>query len=89
MYLRATEAFVAKFKDPQAVYMAETLSKASAEAPQPVSLRGAELDFHTSLSNIKLLGEDAQDSDSKFLPCACFCLKSKSDSPVFSVEVRK
>ncbi|XP_059442922.1 probable Ufm1-specific protease isoform X2 [Corylus avellana] len=86
MYLRATEAVVAKFKDPQVVYMAETLSKASAEVPQPVIIRGAELDFHTSLSNIKLLGKDAQDSDSKFLPCARLCLKSKFDSPVFPVE---
>lgn len=88
MYLRATEAVVAKFKDPQVVYVVETLSKASTGVPQPVILRGIELDFDTALSNIKLLGKDAHDSDPKFLSCAHFCLKSKSDRPILSAEVR-
>ncbi|XP_040990429.1 probable Ufm1-specific protease isoform X2 [Juglans microcarpa x Juglans regia] len=86
MYLRATEAVVAKFKDPRVVYVVETLSKASTEVPRPVILRGVELDFDTALSNIKLLGKDAHDSDPKFLSCVHFCLKSKSDGPILSAE---
>lgn len=88
MYLRATEAVAAKLKDPQVVYVVEALSKASTEVPRPVILRGVELDFHASLSNIKLFGKDAHDSDPKFLSCAHFCLRSKSDRLILSAEVR-
>lgn len=86
MFSRATEAVVSKLKDPQVVYMVETLSKVSAEAPQLAVIRGLELDFHSSFPNIKLLSKDARESDSKFLPCSHFCLRSKSDSPIFSAE---
>uniref|UniRef100_A0A2N9F7T2 Ufm1-specific protease n=1 Tax=Fagus sylvatica TaxID=28930 RepID=A0A2N9F7T2_FAGSY len=86
MYWRSTEAVAAKFKDPQAVYMVETIRKTSAEVPRPLVLRGAELDFQTDLSNIKILGKEDQSSDPKFLPCAHFCLKRKPDSQRFSAE---
>lgn len=89
IYWRATEAVAAKLKDPQVVYMVETIRKTSAEGPKPLILRGAELDFQTDVSNIKLLGKDAQGSDPKCIPCAHFCLKSKPDSQKFSAEVRK
>ncbi|XP_075662249.1 putative Ufm1-specific protease isoform X2 [Castanea sativa] len=86
IYWRATEAVAAKLKDPQVVYMVETIRKTSAEGPKPLILRGAELDFHTDVSNIKLLGKDAQGSDPKCIPCAHFCLKSKPDLQKFSAE---
>ena len=69
--------------------MVETIRKTSTEGPKPLILRGAELDFQTDVSNIKLLGKDAQGSDPKCIPCARFCLKSKPDSQKFSAEVRK
>nr|XP_023890024.1 probable Ufm1-specific protease [Quercus suber] len=84
IYWRATEAVAAKLKDPQVVYMVETIRKTSAEGPKPLILRGAELDFQTDVSNIKILGKDAQGSDPKCIPCAHFCLKSKPDSQKFS-----
>ncbi|KAL4634249.1 hypothetical protein ACB092_04G186400 [Castanea dentata] len=86
IYWRATEAVAAKLKDPQVVYMVETIRKTSAEGPKPLILRGAELDFQTDVSNIKLLGKDAQGSDPKCIPCAHFCLKSKPDLQKFSAE---
>ena len=89
IYWHATEAVSAKLKDAQVVYMVETLRKNSAEGPKPLILRGAELDFQTDVSNIKLLGKNAQVSDPKCILCAHFCLKSKPDSQNFSAEVRK
>lgn len=82
----AIEAAVAKFKDPRAAYMVETISNASAELPQPVIIRGVDLDFDTDLSNVKLLDESGHDSDAKFLPCSHFCLESKKGSPEYSAE---
>ncbi|KAM5571827.1 putative Ufm1-specific protease [Rosa sericea] len=82
----AIEAVVAKFKDPKAAYLVETLSKASSEVPQPVIIRGGDLDFDMDLSNVKILGESGHDSDAKFLPCSHFCLESKKDSREYSAE---
>lgn len=89
IFRRATEAVVANFKDPKIAYMVEALRKTSAEVPQPVILRGVDLDFDTDLSNVKLLDERAQNSDADSLSCSHFCLESKKGSPVYSAEVRK
>ncbi|KAM2820206.1 hypothetical protein PS2_038532 [Malus domestica] len=86
MFRHATEAVIAKFKDPKAAYLVEALSKTSAEVPQPVILRGVDLDFDTDLSNVKLAGESAQDSEAGLLSCSHFCLESKKGAPVYSVE---
>ncbi|KAJ0106533.1 hypothetical protein Patl1_18203 [Pistacia atlantica] len=86
IYLHAIEAVIDKFKDPQIVYLVEALGQASAELPQPVILRGKDLDFGTNLSNMKLVGEGAEDLDRKDLSCAHFCLKSKSGPTIFSAE---
>ena len=88
MYLHATEAVIAKFKDPEIVFMVETLPQASTESPQPVILRGKDLDFDMDLSDIKLVGEATQDSDTTALSCAHFCSKSKSATTILSAEVR-
>ncbi|GMJ13705.1 hypothetical protein like AT3G48380 [Hibiscus trionum] len=82
----AIEAVIAKFKDPNVVYMVEPSNKASLDVVQPVILRGAELDFDTSVPNIEILDEAAHDSEQKLLPCAHFCLKSKSTPHLFSAE---
>ncbi|CAN6713734.1 unnamed protein product [Malus baccata var. baccata] len=79
MFRHATEAVIAKFKDPKAAYLVEALSKTSAEVPQPVILRGVDLDFDTDLSNVKLAGESTQDSEAGLLSCSHFCLESKKD----------
>lgn len=90
MYLNATKAVVSKLKDPEVVYMVERLSKPFSEVSKPVILRGTQLDFNTPISNIKLVGKEAsQDSDSKILTCAHFCLESKSSSTMISLEVKK
>ncbi|KAM2939079.1 hypothetical protein FF1_038785 [Malus domestica] len=86
MFRHATEAVIAKFKDPKAAYLVEALSKTSAEVPQPVILRGVDLDFDTDLSNVKLAGESAQDSEAGLLSCSHFCLESKKSARVYSVE---
>lgn len=67
--------------------MVETSKQTSAEIPQPVIVRGSELDFSTDLSNM-LLKEGDQDSDAKLVLCAHFCLDSKTGSLVYSAEVR-
>ncbi|KAK6261862.1 hypothetical protein QUC31_007678 [Theobroma cacao] len=86
IFLRAVEAVIAKFKDPNVVYMVEASSKASSDVVQPVILRGEELDFDTALPNIELLDKAVHNSDKKLLPCAHFCLKNKSTPELFSVE---
>ncbi|KAF3436738.1 hypothetical protein FNV43_RR19485 [Rhamnella rubrinervis] len=85
IFQHATEAVVAKLKDPKAAYMVETLKQTSAEIPQPVIVRGSELDFGPDLSNM-LLKEGVQDSDAKLVSCAHFCLNNKTGSPVYSAE---
>ncbi|KAF3436673.1 hypothetical protein FNV43_RR19420 [Rhamnella rubrinervis] len=79
IFQHATEAVVAKLKDPKAAYMVETLKQTSAEIPQPVIVRGSELDFGPDLSNM-LLKEGVQDSDAKLVSCAHFCLNNKTGS---------
>lgn len=87
MYLRAAEVVASSFKDPLVTYMVERLSKDISGAPQPVIIRGVDLDFNADLTNIKLVGEkSAQDSDAKKLTCAHFCLKSKSSPALISIE---
>ncbi|XVF08781.1 hypothetical protein REPUB_Repub07fG0032500 [Reevesia pubescens] len=85
-FLRAIEAVIAKFKDPNVVYMVETSSKSCLDVVQPVILCGTELDFDTALRNIELLDEAVDSSDQKLLPCAHFCLKRKSTPKLFSAE---
>ncbi|KAA8540731.1 hypothetical protein F0562_024350 [Nyssa sinensis] len=86
MYLRATDAVAAKFRDPQVSYMVETLNEPSTEVLPPVILRSAELDFQTDLSNARLKVETTQESDAKVLPCRYFCSKSKDILPFTSME---
>lgn len=84
----ATQAIVAKFKDPKVAYMVETLKQTSAEIPQPVIVRGSELDFSTDLSYSRLLTEGVQGSNAKLVPCEHFCLNGKTGSLVYSAEVQ-
>ncbi|OAY47884.1 probable Ufm1-specific protease isoform X1 [Manihot esculenta] len=87
MFLRATEAAVAQLKDSQVVFMLERLNEGSSDVPEPIIIRGRELNFRVDLSDIKPVGEEAsQDSDPKTLTCKNFCLKSKSSQTVISVE---
>ncbi|KAE8655239.1 putative Ufm1-specific protease [Hibiscus syriacus] len=83
IFLSAIEVVIAKFEDPNVVYMVEASNKASLDAVQPIILRGADLDFDTTAPNFELLDEASQSSEQNLLPCAHFCLKSKS---LFSAE---
>ncbi|KAJ7945771.1 Peptidase C78, ubiquitin fold modifier-specific peptidase 1/ 2 [Quillaja saponaria] len=85
-YANATEAVVVRLKDPQVVYIIETLSKASTDIPPPAIIRGEQLDLEQEILKIKPLAEGSQDTESKSLSCAHFCVKSKSGLPMFSVE---
>ena len=89
IFLRAIEAVIAKFRDPNIVYMVEASSKTSLDVIQPAILRGAELDFDTALPTIELLDKAVHNSDQKLLQCAYFCLKSKSTPELFSAEVKE
>ncbi|MBA0707751.1 hypothetical protein Golax_019770 [Gossypium laxum] len=86
IFSRAIEAVIAKFKDPNVVYLVEASNRASLDVVQPVILRGSELDFDAAVANIELLDEAAQNSEKKLLRCAHFCLKSKSTSQLLSAE---
>ncbi|KAJ1403243.1 Peptidase C78, ubiquitin fold modifier-specific peptidase 1/ 2 [Sesbania bispinosa] len=84
-YVRATEAIIAKLRDPQAVYILETLNKTSMDVPAPAIIRGVQLDLHTNLSKTRLAkGDDGFDASS--LSCSYFSLNSKAGSPAFSAE---
>lgn len=87
MLQRATEAVIAKLKDPKVAYMVETVGKTSAEVPHPVVLHGSELDFSVGFSHIKPSNEAGQESDAKLVLCEHFCVNDKSGSPVYSAEV--
>ncbi|MBA0761645.1 hypothetical protein Gotri_024263, partial [Gossypium trilobum] len=86
IFSRAIEAVIAKFKDPNVVYLVKASNRASLDVVQPVILRGSELDFDAAVANIELLDEAAQNSEKKLLRCAHFCLKSKSTSQLLSAE---
>lgn len=83
MYLRATDVIIAKLKDSDVTYMVETLNETSVEAPGPVILHGAKLDFHADLFDVNQFGDSSQGSGAKSFPCSYFCSKNKA---VFSVE---
>ncbi|XP_037493175.1 probable Ufm1-specific protease isoform X2 [Jatropha curcas] len=87
MYLRAAEGAVSQIKDPHIVFMVERLSKETVEIPEPVIVRGTELDFNAELSDIKYLDKEAtQGSVAKISTCRGFCLKSISAPTVTSAE---
>lgn len=86
MFLRTADAVIAKFKDPQIVYMLETLSQAK-EPPRSVILRGKDLNFDMDLTNIKLPSEADRGSENTDVLCEHFCMKSKSAATILSVEV--
>lgn len=89
MYLHATDAVVAKLKEPHVAFMFETLSKASAGVPPHLIVHGSELNSNTDLSSIKLVGDTAQDSYGEALTCGHFCFKNTSPPAVFSSEVKE
>lgn len=87
MFTLATEAVSATLRDSKAVYILETDKESSIETPQPVILRGIELDLQADVSNTRLQDGTPQVSGAKQLSCAYFCLKDKDRSSFASVEV--
>ncbi|KAH7858264.1 hypothetical protein Vadar_021831 [Vaccinium darrowii] len=77
MYLRATDAIAARFRDPQVTYMVEASNEPSTEAPRPVILHGGKLD--SDLGN-------AEEADARTVSCSYFCSKSKDTLSFTSVE---
>ncbi|KAJ8752047.1 hypothetical protein K2173_001073 [Erythroxylum novogranatense] len=87
MYLRATEAVIAKLKDPQTTYVMERSCTTSSEIPNAVVVRGTELDFDAGLSSVKLVSEEADKvSDGKTLTCGHFFSDIISASGVIPAE---
>ncbi|XP_024025587.1 probable Ufm1-specific protease isoform X2 [Morus notabilis] len=86
IFQRATEAVIAKLKDPKVVYVVESVGKTSAEVRQPVIIRGAEMDFSIGFSHIMLSKEGGQESDAKLVLCGHFCMNDKPGSPVYAAE---
>lgn len=84
-YVQATEAVIAKLRDPQAVYMLEASNKTYQDIP-PIIIRGSQLDFYTDLSKIKPLSEGEDGFSASSLSCSYFSISSKAGSPVFSAE---
>ncbi|KAL2346987.1 hypothetical protein Fmac_000987 [Flemingia macrophylla] len=87
-YVQATDAVIAKLRDPQAVYMLETSNRISQDIPPPIIIRGVQLDFCTDLSKIKPLsdGVDVEGLDGSSLSCSYFSISNKAGSPVLSAE---
>ncbi|CAN1136560.1 Probable Ufm1-specific protease [Linum perenne] len=80
----AIEAAIAKFQDPQAMYMLEGLIKDSSQEPEAVLLRAVDLDFKAELSAVKSVGDDSFEASD--LKCAHFCTKNKSTALMVSME---
>ncbi|XP_038895920.1 probable Ufm1-specific protease [Benincasa hispida] len=85
-YIHATESVISKLRDSQVVYIVEPVYKNSTEDPCPVILRGSQMDFQINLSKFRHLDDGSQNVDDMSLPCANFCLKSKTESSTFSSQ---
>ncbi|OIV98180.1 hypothetical protein TanjilG_11577 [Lupinus angustifolius] len=85
-YVQATEAVIAKLRDPQAVYILESVNKSSLDLPPPAVVQGGELDFHVDLSKIRPLAAIDDGFDASSLLCSYFSVNSKAGSPAFSIE---
>uniref|UniRef100_A0A1J3HZW4 Probable Ufm1-specific protease n=1 Tax=Noccaea caerulescens TaxID=107243 RepID=A0A1J3HZW4_NOCCA len=86
MFSNAIDGVITQFKEPNAVYIAETLKKASGDVPKPVVLRGKDFGFGADASNINRLPAADQVSDVKMLSCSHLCLNSKTAAVVNSAE---
>lgn len=75
VYFGAHEALIARFKDPQLTFMVESLKRNVEEVPDPVIVRGVELDSLTEVS-------DRRVSDVNMLPCSHFLADNKQISSV-------
>lgn len=89
MFSNAIDGVITQFKEPNAVYIAEALKKASGDVPKPVVLRGKDFGFGADASNINRLPLADQVSDVNMLSCSHLCLSSKTAAVVNSAEVSK
>lgn len=85
MFSEAVDAVITQFKEPNVVYIAETLKKASGDVPKPVVLRGKDFGFGADASNINRLPA-AEDQVSDIISCSHLCLNSKPAAVVNSAE---
>ncbi|CAF2110342.1 unnamed protein product [Brassica oleracea var. botrytis] len=85
MFSEAVDAVITQFKEPNVVYIAETLNKASGDVPKPVVLRGKDFGFGADASNINRLPA-AEDQVSDIISCSHLCLNSKPAAVVNSAE---
>lgn len=65
----------------------EQVNKNTSEDPCPVILRGSLMDFQINLSKFRHLNDASQNADRMSLPCANFCLKSKTECSTFPLQV--
>ncbi|KAF6176989.1 hypothetical protein GIB67_027789 [Kingdonia uniflora] len=86
IFSAAVDAAVSKFRDPKIVYMIEGAQEASGAVPQPVIVRGVELDFNMELSDVAVLKENSDERNAKNLCCSYFCSRSK---PVLSLSTKE
>ncbi|CAN7021956.1 unnamed protein product [Brassica rapa subsp. trilocularis] len=85
MFSEAVDAVITQFKEPNVVYIAETLKKASGDVPKPVVLCGKDFGFGADASNINRLPA-AEDQVSDIISCSHLCLNSKPAALVNSAE---
>ncbi|TYJ99214.1 putative Ufm1-specific protease [Cucumis melo var. makuwa] len=85
-YEQATESVISKLRDPEVVYVVEQVNKNTSEDPCPVILRGSLMDFQINLSKFRHLNDASQNADRMSLPCANFCLKSKTECSTFPLQ---
>ncbi|CAH2064868.1 unnamed protein product [Thlaspi arvense] len=88
MFSDAIDAVITEFKEPYAVYIAETLKKASGDVAKPVVLRGKDFGFGADASNINRLPAADQVSDVNMLSCSHLCVNSKTAAVANSAEIK-
>lgn len=72
MLSSAVDAAIAKFKDPNVVFLIDGTIEGSSGATPTAIVHGAELDFQIDMSDVKV-GENTSGSSGKFLFCSDFC----------------
>lgn len=85
IYTRATEAVASKFRDPKATYIVETLNMIE-PPPQAAIIRGAQLDFQSDLSSLRISEETTGAFDTRSLSCSHFCVRNNDSSMFTSIE---
>lgn len=86
IFMQATEAVSATFRDPKAAYIVETLNETSTVEPEHVIFRGADLNLNTKLTDAGFSNVISEESNPTALLCSYLCLKDRDIRTFTSIE---